>query len=215
MNFQDIQDTFEALLNQSTIHQGRVSHQLFAGQIGRVALNQPAGQVSAVQARAWGEIRPGQACMVCKDPSGGWHVLPTEGTQLRRARLISYRHSLPVAVKSRGPIKVLYTLSCNSSWEFWVGGDAPPKVVFRLPWVDSDLAIFPRSARITNSGQGVNDWIAYIDVAKLDINSITEEEIGRLLDASFLSTFYRSIFVISPSYVYELTNERQGSGGGT
>jgi hypothetical protein len=48
---------------------------------------------------------------------------------------------------------------------------------------------------------------------KLDITSIGEEKIGRLLDVS--SAFVRSIFVISPSYIYELTNEGTGPGGGT
>lgn len=212
---EDLQRQFEELLTQPVVLEGRVTHQLMAGQSGRVALIKPVGQVSAVQARAWGEIRPGQACLVAQDKAGNWHVLPTEGTQLVRRRVVGYRHSLPPVVASRGPVKILYTISRDSSWEFWIGGDAPPRMAFRTPWVDSDLANFPCSARITNSGQGVNDWIIYIDVAKLDINSIAEEEIGRLLDTSSLATFYRSIFVISPSYAYELTNEGQGPGGGT
>lgn len=151
---EDLQRQFEELLTQPVVLEGRVTHQLMAGQSGRVALIKPVGQVSAVQARAWGEIRPGQACMVCQDPIGSWHVLPTEGTQLRRARLVSYRHSLPSRSVQRFPFKALlykYNQEENRV-EAYIGGDRPPALIFHARTLGAG-AIF-------NQGEGSDDWLA-------------------------------------------------------
>ena len=159
----NITSQFEATLKQSSVLEGKVSRQLVAGQVGRVAVSGHP-RLSVVQAQAWGEIRPGQKCLVGQDSSGNWHALPAgAGTQLVRRQLASYRHVLPSRPTGVGRIKILYTITRNGYWEFWIGGDSQPRKVYDHPWVSDGKAFYPQSPRITNTGETADDWIAYLD----------------------------------------------------
>lgn len=154
----DITSRFEAALKQSSILEGRVSRQLVAGQVGRVAV---AGhsKLSAVQARAWGEIRPGQKCLIAQDSAGGWHALPADaGTQLVSRQLVSYRHSLPEG-RDRPiyPFKIVFKkLNEQGNYEFYLGGDRPPQL---LKTVNPSAS--PKGY-VANFGPGLDQWCAYI-----------------------------------------------------
>lgn len=157
MNESDIRQTIQSLLGSPTLYQGRASRQLFANQTGRIALDRPTSQVSAVQARAWGEIRPGQACLVCQDSAGNWHVLPTEEAQLVRRRVVNYKHALP-SEKPRPvyPFKILFTkVNANGETEVYLGGDRPPQL---LKVLASPLI----AGYVANFGPGLDQWSAYI-----------------------------------------------------